>query len=67
VQELGRRYRRRGAPLIAHELETGTSALASRARPRLPGQQGAFPGCLASRGIHEAVTYQPGSRHWPFQ
>ena len=27
----------------------------------------AFPDCLASHGIREAVTYQPASRYWPFQ
>jgi hypothetical protein len=27
----------------------------------------AFPDCLASQGIREAVTYQPASRYWPFQ
>lgn len=24
-------------------------------------------GCMASRGIREAITYQPASRYWPFQ
>ncbi len=23
--------------------------------------------CMASRGIREAITYQPASRYWPFQ
>ncbi len=23
--------------------------------------------CMASRGIEEAITYQPGGRYWPFQ
>ena len=27
----------------------------------------AFVGCLASHGIHEAITYQPASRYWRFQ
>ena len=27
----------------------------------------AFPDCLASQGIREAITYQPASRYWPFQ
>jgi hypothetical protein len=27
----------------------------------------AFPDCLASHGIREAVSYQPASRYWPFQ
>jgi ABC-type transport system involved in multi-copper enzyme maturation permease subunit len=27
----------------------------------------AFLGCLASHGIREAITYQPGSRYWRFQ
>jgi hypothetical protein len=27
----------------------------------------AFPDCLTSHGIREAVTYQPASRYWPFQ
>ena len=26
-----------------------------------------FPGCLASRGIRVAISYQPVSRYWPFQ
>jgi len=30
-------------------------------------QQGGFADCLASRGITEAVCYQPASRYWPFQ
>jgi hypothetical protein len=31
------------------------------AKPPDPGQ------CMASRGIREAITYQPVSRYWPFQ
>jgi hypothetical protein len=31
------------------------------AKPPNPGQ------CMASRGIREAITYQPVSRYWPFQ
>jgi hypothetical protein len=31
------------------------------------GNPFAFPDCLASHGIREAVTYQPASRYWPFQ
>jgi hypothetical protein len=27
----------------------------------------AFPDCLASHGIREAIAYQPASRYWPFQ
>jgi len=31
------------------------------AKPPDPGH------CVGSRGIREAITYQPASRYWPFQ
>jgi hypothetical protein len=29
--------------------------------------EGPYLDCLASRGVREAITYQPASRYWPFQ
>ena len=26
-----------------------------------------FPGCLASHGFQEEISYQPASRYWAFQ
>jgi hypothetical protein len=47
-----------------------TTAPAACLGPPPPTAKGApsnLGACMASRGIREAITYQPLSRYWPFQ
>ena len=45
----------------------GTGTQVGRSAPNQPGAPIEFLACLASHGIREVITYQPGSRYWRFQ
>jgi hypothetical protein len=54
-------------PVNAAGQPVSTTPAACIAETTQQSNYSAFPDCLASHGIREAISYQPASRYWPFQ